>query len=288
MNWVTKLERKFGKHYIENLMLIITFGCAAFYLSAMVFGRDILGYFTLDPAKILQGQVWRLITFIFVTPSTSILYVFTIYFYYMAGSSLEYTWGAFKFNIYYLVGVLTTIIVAFLAYFLYVSGIIPITYSGAINYYSSITFASTMMNLSLFLAYAKLYPESEIYIFFVLPIKIKWLGYINWAIIGLTIIKCIIKFDLIGGLFAIVPVINYLLFFLRNNYRDAKMRTASVIRMKDYKKKINSGKKSYIHKCEVCGITNEDDPDMEFRYCSKCNGKHCYCEKHILNHEHKL
>ena len=75
MNWLNKLERKFGRHYIENLMLIFTFGCAAFYLSSMVFGTRILSYFTLNPEKILQGQVWRLITFIFVTPSTSILFV---------------------------------------------------------------------------------------------------------------------------------------------------------------------------------------------------------------------
>lgn len=281
MNWLNKLERKFGRHYIENLMLIITFGCAAFYLSSMVFGTRILSYFTLNPEKILQGQVWRLITFIFVTPSTSILFVFTIYFYYIAGSSLEYTWGAFKFNVYYIVGILTTIVAAFLGYFLYINGI-------ALYFKSDVYFASIMMNLSLFLAYAKLFPESEIYMFFVLPIKIKWLGYANWAILGLTIIKSIIDFDLVGILFAIAPIINYLLFFLRSNYRDAKIRTGSVIRMKDYKKKVNAGKKLYIHKCEVCGITNEDDPDMEFRYCSKCNGKHCYCEKHILNHEHKL
>lgn len=286
MNWLNKLERKYGKYYIQNLMLIVTMGSAAFYLFSMVFGTGFLEYFILDPSKVLQGQIWRLVTFVFVTPSSSVLFMFTIYFYYIAGSSLEHIWGEFKFNVYYFVGILSTIVVAFISYFLLRSSLSS-SLNLFVSYYQNIVYAATLMNLSLFLAYAKIYPDAEIYLFFILPIKIKWLGYANWAIIGLTIIKGIINSNIVGILFTIVPIINYLLFFAKSNYRQTKMRTNSVIRMKDYKKKINSGKKAYIHKCEVCGITNEEDPDMEFRYCSKCNGKHCYCEKHILNHEHK-
>lgn len=289
MNWLNKLERKYGKYYIQNLMLIVTMGSAAFYLFSMVFGSGILSYFTLDPGKILQGQIWRLVTFIFVTPSSSMLFLFTIYFYYIAGSSLENVWGEFKFNVYYLVGIISTIIVAFISYFLLKSSVLSSLHflNSYRSYFENIMLAATLMNLSLFLAYAKIYPDAELYLFFILPVKIKWLGYLNWGIIVLTLIKGIIDLNIVGILFTIVPIVNYLLFFAKSNYRQTKMRTNSVIRMKDYKKKVNAGKKSYIHKCEVCGITNEQDPDMEFRYCSKCAGKHCYCEKHILNHEHK-
>ena len=143
-----------------------------------------------------------------------------------------------------------------------------------------------IINLSLFLAYAKLYPNAEFLLFFILPIKAKYLGYFNWAIIILGVLQSIINFSIQGILINLVPVINYLLFFGASNYREKKMRNSSVIRMKDYKRKINSVKKSYTHKCTVCGITDVDDPDMEFRYCSRCNGKHAYCEKHILDHEH--
>lgn len=285
MNWINKLERKFGKHYIKDLMIIITIGSAAVYLCAMVFGTGFLSYFNLDPGKILQGQVWRLVTFLFVTPSNSVLYIFTIYFYFIAGSSLERVWGEFKFNVYYFISVISTILVAFISYFLYKNGV-NLNVSNALQYYSNLYLAATTMNLSLFLAYAKIYPDAQVLLFFILPIKIKYLGYFNWAIIALDLIKCIINMNISGILFVLVPLVNYFIFFGKNNYREGKMKANSVIRMKDYKKKVNAGKKYYIHKCEVCGITNEDDPDMEFRYCSKCNGKHCYCEKHIFNHKH--
>ena len=272
MNWLNKLERKFGRHYIPNLMGIITAGSAAFFLLSFIVSKDFSSYFTLNPEKILEGQIWRLITFIFVTPGASMLYAFSIYFYYIAGSSLENVWGGFKFNVYYLVGIISAIIIAFVNYFVF--GV------------TSIALAATIMNLSLFLAYAKIYPDAEILLFFVIPVKIKYLGYLNWFIIIASVLKSLVILDIGGALFTIVPVISYLIFFLKSNYRQTKMRTGSVIRMKDYKKKVNSAKKSYVHKCVTCGITNVDDPDMEFRYCSKCNGKHCYCTKHILDHIH--
>ena len=272
MNWLNKLERKFGKYYIQNLMGIVTAGSVGFFLLSFIVDSGFLSYFTLNPAMILKGQIWRLVTFIFVTPGASMLFAFSIYFYYMAGSSLENVWGGFKFNVYYLVGVISAIIIAFVNYFVF--GV------------TSIALAATIMNLSLFLAYAKIYPDAQILLFFVIPVKMKYLGYLNWFIIIANFINCLVKVDIGGALFTIVPVISYLLFFLKSNYRQTKMRTGSVIRMKDYKKKINSTKKSYIHKCETCGITNVNDPDMEFRYCSKCNGKHCYCAKHILDHIH--
>ena len=272
MNWLNKLERKVGKYYIPNLMSIITAGSAAFFLLSFIVDTSLLSYFTLDPEMILRGQIWRLVTFIFVTPGASYLFIFSIYLYYIAGSSLENVWGGFKFNVYYLVGVLSAIVIAFINYFVFDT--------------TSISLAATIMNLSLFLAYAKIYPDAQILLFFVIPVKMKYLGYLNWLIIIANLIQSLVRWDIGGALFTIVPVISYLIFFLKSNYRQTKMRTSSVIRMKDYKKKLNSSKKSYVHKCETCGITNIDDLDMDFRYCSKCNGKHCYCTKHILDHIH--
>lgn len=281
MNWLNKVEKRFGKYYIPNLMLSITLLSSIVYIFGMI-NSGFYGYFILDPSSILKGEVWRLITFVFATPSNSILYIFSIYLYYIAGSSLEREWGEFKFNFYYFIGVFFTIVVAFINYLLLVKGI----GTNAINYIQNLVTASTVMNLSLFLAFAKIYPDFQMLLFFIIPVKIKYLGYLNWGIIIVKILNdLIINHDIGGALFTIVPVINYLIFFGGNNIRNAKMKKNSVIKMKDYKKNFN--KKSYIHKCEVCGITNEDDNDMMFRYCSKCEGKHCYCEKHILNHEHK-
>ena len=138
----------------------------------------------------------------------------------------------------------------------------------------------------MFLAYAKLFPEERILFMFFIPVKIKWLGYLNWGLILYDLIMAIVNGSLGLVLLAVEPVINYLIFFAGYNIKTIKSKNDSVIRMRDYKKKMSAGKKAYIHKCEVCGITNEDDENMEFRYCSKCSGKHCYCEKHILNHQH--
>ena len=208
LNWINKLDRKFGRYYIHNLMGIIIAGSAALFIIDYVLKTNIRSMLYLEPALVLQGQIWRLVTFVFVmNPGSIVFAVFAFYFYYIAGNALEYEWGGFKFNLYYLVGMISAIVISF-------------------------------------------------------------------------------NFSIQGILINLVPVINYLLFFGASNYREKKMRNSSVIRMKDYKRKINSVKKSYTHKCTVCGITDVDDPDIEFRYCSRCNGKHAYCEKHILDHEH--
>lgn len=268
MNWLDKLERKFGKIYIPNLMLVITIGTVILYLICMATGStSAANLFILSPDAVLHGQVWRLFTFIFVPSAFSpILLLISLYFYYWAGSSLERAWGSFKFNVYYLIGMLATIIISFIVK-------VPVT--------------GEFINLSLFLAFAKLYPDMEVLLMFLIPIKVKWLGYFNWALIAVEAIRYIVYGKYIYVLYALIPVINYLIFFARSNYKQKKMQASSVIRMKDYKKKIQKAQKdNYIHKCEVCGITDKDDPNMEFRYCSKCNGKHCYCEKHILDHNH--
>lgn len=266
LNWLDKLDRKFGRHYIHNLMGILIAGSAAVYIIEYVFRIGLYNYIYLDPQLVMQGEVWRLVTFVFVLlPGNIYFAAFAFYFYYIAGKALENEWGGFKFNIYYLVGVLATIVVSLLTKY-------PIT--------------DNPVNLSLFLAYAKLYGENELNLFFLLPIKVKYLGTFNWILIILNIINALMARSIGALLLALVPIINYLLFFSRSNYRYTKMRTGSVIRMKDYKKKVNSVKKEYTHKCTVCGITDIENPDMEFRYCSKCNGKHAYCSKHIMDHTH--
>ena len=266
MNWLNKLERKFGRYYISNLMGIITAITGAVFIVEYAFRINISDLLYLNPYLVLKGQVWRLVTFIFANTRNSVFTIFMIYFYYIAGNALENVWGGFKFNVYYLVGMLSTILVSF------ITGI-PAT--------------GVFVNLSLFLAYAKLYPDMEVLLFFIIPLKIKYLAYFNWAIIILDSLIYIMHGIWGGVLLSVVPIVNYLIFFTKSNYRETKMRTGSVIRMKDYKRKVNSAKKAYTHKCYVCGITDVDDPDMEFRYCSKCTGKKGYCEKHINNHEHK-
>ncbi len=266
MRRINDFRNKRDKYTIHNLMQIITIISVLVFAIANFVNSNIYSMLALIPYKVLQGEVWRLVTFIFVTPTSLLFAIFAFYFYYLAGVELEREWGSFKFNMYYFIGMISVIIVSFLT--------------------NSVA-TGVFLNLSLFLAYAKLYPDTEVMVYFIIPVKIKYLGYFNWFLIILNFIKYTLNGDLGSALIVIVPVVNYLMFFARTNYREAKMRRSSVIRLKDYRKKMESVKKEYRHKCEVCGITDVDDPSMEFRYCSKCTGKKGYCEKHIRNHEHK-
>ncbi len=201
MNNLNKLERKYGRYKITNLMQFIVLGNALIYLLMNVDPSGRLVYsLGLHPALVLQGQVWRLITFIFVPPAASILWIFFIlYFYYMVGTGLEQEWGSFKFNVYYLAGMLGTILAAFL------------TGSYATAFY---------LNLSLFLAFAHIYPEFQILLFLVIPIKVKYLAWLNWGIIGYTLL-----FGLMGAkVLALVPVANYFIFFGNDIIKDIKRR----------------------------------------------------------------
>lgn len=274
MKWLYKLERKFGKYYIPNLMEIILFGSLAVYLLSVTVIPNLLNMLYLDPSKVIKGEVWRLITFVFVPGSggNSILIILNLYFMYLIGMALESYWGGFKFNVYFFINYFLTIIACML------TGIPDVVMTNVLSIPG--------FSISLYLAYATLCPDATFYLFFILPIKAKVMLYINWAIIILQAVEFLINGSLLGVVLTFVPVVNYLIFFGPSTVKEKKERKNNVIRMKDYKKKMNSTKKPYTHKCTVCGLTDIDDPDMDFRYCGECDGKHAYCSKHIKNHKH--
>lgn len=207
MKWLYKLEYKHGKHYIRNLMLYIVGGMAIAYVLQMIFAFDLIGSYgllALVPAEILRGQVWRLVTFIFVPSGGNLFFlVFLLYFYYMMGNMLESVWGGFRLNVYYLVGVLATIASAFVAYIFDPMVSVPNSY----------------LNLSLFLAVAVIAPDTQFLFFFLIPIKAKWLALVN---VGLNVINLIWAFRLsvLNGLSMLVvfgfSMLNFFLFFGRS------------------------------------------------------------------------
>ncbi|MFW6022411.1 MAG: rhomboid family intramembrane serine protease [Halanaerobiaceae bacterium] len=265
MRWLDKMERKFGKYAISNLMQYIVLLTGSVYLLSLF---DQSGTFisrlVLVPSLVMKGQVWRLITYVFIPPNVSMLFIiFVLYLYYMIGMSLERIWGTFKFNLYYFIGILATTIVAFL------------TRGSATSYY---------LNLSIFLAFAKLNPNYEILLFFVLPVKMKYLAWFNWGLFAFTIITA----PLPRKITAAVALSNYFIFFGRDIINDLrrKKKVAKNRSRFEQGKKWNQGGRDSIHRCTVCGITEKDDPEMEFRYCSQCEGTHEYCQEHIRDHEH--
>lgn len=259
MRWFDKLERKLGHFAIPNLMTYIV-GLNAIVFVMTYISQQSLYRIMLVPSLVLQGEVWRLITFIFIPPTTSPLWAaFVLYFYYMIGTSLEHEWGTFKFNLFYLIGIIGAILSAFI---------------------SDSIVSSTYINLSLFLAFARIFPDYEILIFFLFPVKMKYLAWLNWFIFILTIITA----PWSAKLAAIASLINYFIFFGKDMLTTTKSNR--VVRQNRRQFKTQLPKNFTIHKCTICGITEKDDPDMEFRYCSSCEGDYEYCMNHLKNHEH--
>lgn len=195
LKWYQRLERKYRKYAIPDLMkYIVIINAVVFVLEMLVPNSYLTAKFTLNPALILRGEVWRLVTFLFIPPSSSPLWiVFTLYFYYMVGSNLEQQWGSFQFNLYYLIGVLSTIAAAFIGF--------------AFTGYGTVT--TEHLNLSLFLAFAYLFPNFEILIFFILPLKVKYLAWLNWGFIALSLLFNPLPMKLA----ALASVVNYFIFF---------------------------------------------------------------------------
>lgn len=288
MKWMNKLERKFGKYAIPNLMYYIIILYVVGVILSIFAPGFYYQYLALDAQAILHGQVWRLITFLIQPPNSSIWFmIFALYLYYMLGTQLEYAWGTFRFNLYFFMGVLFHVVAALLAYVLF--GV-------------SLPLGTSYINLSLFFAYAAMYPNQQFYFFMIIPVKVKWLAWIDAAYFGYAILQAFLpRYGGMGGfigsiyranaLAAVVSILNFLVFFFatRNMQRYSPKE---VKRRATYRREVQAGQaqtqyeNGAKHRCTVCGRTELTNPDLEFRYCSKCNGNHEYCQEHLFTHEH--
>jgi hypothetical protein len=258
--WLDRLEKKLGKYSIKNLMLYITvLNGVVFILQYLAPEADFVNKLTLVPSLVLKGEVWRLVTFLFIPMSFHPFWIiFTLYFYYMIGTSLEHEWGAFKFNVYYFIGVLGTIAGAFL---------------GGLG-------TSTFLNLSLIFAFAYLFPNYQIMIFFFFPVKIKYLALFYAA--GLVFTFALMP--IVGLITVLGSAVNFILFFWKDIYYRIRFNRKAYMNQKEFKEKIP--KIHVMHRCTICGITDVEDRKMDFRYCVDCEGDYEYCMDHLYNHEH--
>ena len=266
MKWFYKLEVKYGRFAIKDLIKYVVILNMIVYLGLLYSGNQMAVYnLMLVPSKIFQGEYWRLITYIFIPPQVSPIWIiFVLYFFFIIGSGLEQAWGSFKLNTYYLIGMIGTTIASL------IFGIIG---------------DPTYINLSLFLAFARIYPNYQILLFFIIPIKIKYLAWLNWIYIFYTFYS--------GSnddkVCAVVSILNYLIFFGKDIIDTLRNTRATRKRTITCNRKIEKIiQKKYFHKCTICGITENDDPKMDFRYCIDCYGDYEYCMTHLNNHEHKL
>ena len=272
-------NRKFG---IPRLMIYIVAASAAVLFISMMdtmpTDQSLLSLLAFSPGSILRLQVWRLVTWILTPLSPGLLFnAIALYFYYFIGSTLEREWGTAKFTIYYVFGVVLHLVYGFLAYFLF--GV-------------TVHISPFYLNMSMFFAFAVLFPEQRILLFFFIPVKIKWLALINAALFAYNIIAAL----MVGAYFsALMPLVALLNFFivcgndLIQFFQPLKSRVnPATINFKRAARQARSKYegKHHRHKCAVCGRTDTENPSLEFRYCSRCNGYHCFCIDHINNHVH--
>lgn len=269
MKFFYNMERKFRKYAISNLMYYIIgmYGVGLFMgLFAPEFYRQ---YLALDAAKILSGQVWRIVTFMIYPPGgTNILFnLISMYLYYMLGQNLERIWGAFRFNVYFFMGVIGHVAAALIVYI----------FMGERVYLTT-----EFLNYSLFFAFAATFPNLEFLLFFVIPMKAKWLAIFN----GIYFLYGFIVGNMATRVTIFISLLNFILFFVLT-------RNINRFNPKEIKRKHNFHKQTKImpqggthHKCAVCGRTEKDSPDLEFRYCSKCEGNYEYCSEHLYTHKH--
>ncbi|WOO42856.1 hypothetical protein [Rubellicoccus peritrichatus] len=254
MTWLDKLEKRFGRIAIPNLIYWIVLSQVLFY-GLGLFTTFPVEALTLQPSEIFKGQVWRLLTFLFV-PEIRVLSFWVIFAWYLLfiyGQALEGEWGEFRFNLFVFIGTAATAIAAMVGYLIQpFIGEVPTTY----------------LFFSIFLAFAARNPNFELLLFFVLPVKVKWLAWLTWGILALTFITG----SLATKLVVVAACVNLLLFFGKSLFTSVK----ATQRRKAFERERAVEAEEPFHRCVICGLTDKDDPDMDFVYDSG-NG---YCEKH--------
>ncbi len=280
MNIISKIERKFGRYSIRNLTLYLIIGYGIGYLLLM-FQPKLLLMLTLDPQAVMHGQVWRLVTWI-ITPPTFSVDIFTIvmlFFYYSIGSLLERTIGTFLYNLYMFSSMLFTMLGIMLAH-VFCTYVIHYDYLGTSGYFIG---ASTYyILLSIFLAIAVCYPDMSVLYAMIIPIKMKYLSILYVLIIAYYFIHE----TFMGRVNIVMSLVSFVIFYLSTkNFR--RFSPKQMKRRRNYNKQVRTARQANVgHRCVVCGRTDKDYPELQFRYCSKCTGNKEYCQDHLFTHTH--
>lgn len=270
MKILDELRRRLSRLAVPYLTETLILGQVLVYVAVYLFpqpggGRagqpnlDLLGSLQLVPAIVLEGEIWRVVTFLFVPPVTNLIFAFFFwYLFYLMGTTLETQWGTIRYNLYLLVGFVATVAASFLT---------PLAPTG-----------NAFLQGSVFLAFAFLYPNFVLHLFLILPIRIKWLALLAWIgyFFAFTMGTWPTRLTILASL------CNFLMFF----GRELVLKARHGYRSMAWQARQSVDDDGPRHRCEVCGITEQSHPGMDFRYCSKCAGTRCYCQEHLRTHEH--
>ena len=310
-----KMRRRFERFCLQNrhrgipnLMLYICLGSGLVTFASMMNGGNLLyDLLCFDKTAILQGQVWRLVSWLLTEQLSSnpVLSVLFLYFFYRLGQAVEMSIGTFKFNLFYLGGVILMDLFAMIF-----CPTVPVTIGGTLItpdiftlFYSNMAY---YLHLSMILAYSTMYPDSQFMIFFVIPVKAWVLALIDLILICISVFNMCYPVLLFPHcLFPLIGLLTYFLFFgsdmhnllplswrvkLKRKKQPGRTspqpKTVPFAKIEVKKVPVQQAKPDFTHRCSVCGRTDVTHPQLEFRYCSRCNGYFCYCEDHISNHTH--
>jgi hypothetical protein len=258
---LNKLERTFGRFAIPHLPLYLVIGQVGVYLLGAVGSLDLTAL-ALYPSLVKQGEVWRLLAFFFVPPAGNpVCMAFGWYLFHLMGTTLEHYWGVFRFNLFILIGAVLTVGVAFATPYDPVS--------------------NAFVAGSVFLAFAYLNPDFQLAIFFILPVRIRWLALFTWMVYAVAFVLG--DASIRWAVFAATG--NFLLFFGRDIFLSMKMHRRRMAVQADRFGR-STGGDGPRHRCFVCTKNSDTHPDLDFRYCSKCSGDQCFCPDHISSHTH--
>lgn len=296
MSFIGKLERKFGKFAINNLIAYVLGAYAIGYVLSM-FAPQFYNYLTLEPELVCNGQVWRLFTWICTIPQQlDFFIIFMFLFYYWIGTTLERYWGTFRYNLYMISGWFFMTVGAMLIYL-----ITLLTTGDGI----SLSMDTYYINMTSFLAFATLFPDTQVMLMMIIPIKMKWLAIADLVLIGYSFlqnISILVKYSAIeiyvlsGGMLTrddyiascvaiVISLLNFILFYFgTRNYK--RYSPKEVKRKKTYRKQVREATGITRHKCAICGRTENDGEGLVFRFCSRCEGNYEYCQDHLFTHEH--
>ena len=281
MRWFSRQVERFCLHHprfgIPNLMLYVVIGNAVVWLfSLMDRSGMLIGALCFLPSAVLRGQVWRLLTFALIPDSSGLWTLIFLYFYYFIGNTLERQMGPTRFTLYFFSGLLLTVIFGFVLYLFGYNVMVDAHY----------------IYLSMFFAFAACYPDQMVLLFFVIPVKMKWLAVADAVLFVIGIVTNPFPICLLP----VVAVLNVLLFFgdellsafFPNRARFRPRNVSNTVKFKQAARQVRreQEKAPYRFKCAVCGRTDQSDPGLEFRYCSRCEGYHCFCQDHINSHIH--
>lgn len=292
---------------IPNLMMYIALGSALVSFMSMINGGNMLyEMLAFDKVKILQGQVWRLVSWLLTDTLSAnpLINILFLYFFYRLGRAVEMTIGTFKFNLFYLAGMVLMDVFAMI--FCPTQDMIIGNYIVTAEQFSYLYGdMAYYLHLSLVLAYATSYPDSQFLIFFIIPIRAWVLALVYLVMVGINVFNMCYPVNLMPhALFPLIGLLNYFIFFGGDMSNLLPLSWRVKLRRRGKKKGAShsappktgtiefrkpaapAAKADYTHKCTVCGRTDVSNPELEFRYCSRCNGYHCYCEDHISDHTH--